>query len=119
MFSWLYDRRTDQIIRERERRHAIDLRTELRYRWMTACERPALQLSHGIATAAGIGPGRAPIIREITLGDELHPCRFIVELRPGQVLEDLEDAGRELAAALCVHRIRFEDLNGVYVRCTL
>lgn len=119
MIGRLLDRRLDRIIRERERRHAIDLRTELRFRWMTACERPELRLSHGIGTATGVGPGRAPLIKDITLGDDINPCRFVVELRPGQVLEDLEDVGRELSAALCVHQIRFEQLDGPFVRCTL
>jgi len=35
------------------------------------------------------------------------------------VIEDLEDAGQELAAVLCCHRLRFEPLDGLHVHVEL
>jgi hypothetical protein len=114
-----YDARTDKIIAERERRHLSEMRHDLRHRWREACERPSLQLAHGVHTGTGFGPGRAPLITEIAIGGELGPTTFIVELRPGQILDDLTDAGRELAAALFCHKLRFDPIGGPYVRVTL
>lgn len=114
-----YDRQTDQIIAARERRALADMRNELRVRWREACERPALQLSHALTTPSGFGPGRAPLISNIRIGDEYRPTTFVVQLRPGMLVEDLEDAGQELAAALFCHRLRFEPLDGPYIHVTL
>lgn len=114
-----YDRRTDAMIADRDARAEQAMRSELRVCWQEACERPALRLSHGVSTSVGMGPGRAPLVTSIIIGDAATPTTFLVELRPGQVLEDLEDAGRELAAALYCHRLRFELLDGPYVRVTL
>lgn len=113
------DRKADRIIAEREARWEREMRLELRARWQEACERPALRLSHGVANSVGSGPGRAPLISEIRIGDAHTPTTFVVELRSGQVIEDLEDAGRELAAALFCHRLRFEPLDGPYIHVTL
>lgn len=119
LFPAAYDRRTDRIIAERESGRRREMRCDLRFRWMQACERPALRLSHGVAAGAVAGPGRAPLITDISIGDGDTPTTFVVELCPGQVVEDLEDAGRELAAALFCHRLRFEPLTGPYVHVTM
>lgn len=115
------DARTDRIIADRERRALTEMRHDLRVRWREACERPALQLSHGVPTSTGFGPGRAPVITSISIGSiaDSIPTTFVIELRPGQVLDDLTDAGRELAGALFCHRLRFEPIEGPYVRVTL
>src|SRR4051812_34172170 len=119
-FDGWSDRRTDEVIAHRERRWLTDMRTEMRVRWREACERPQLMLSHGLNVPAnGFGPGRAPLVRDIQIGDELTPTTMTVELRPGQLVDDLKDAGRELAAALLCHRLRLEPLGGPFVRVTL
>lgn len=105
----LYHARTDRLIRARERIVQDEIRQAVRAAWREACSRPALQLSHGGTIAGGFSPVGAPIIREITVGSEALgvPTRFVVELRPGQVLDDLQDSGRELAQAFNAHRLRF------------
>lgn len=118
----VYDAMTDRRMAERER-IAVDATTaELRNRWRLACERPALGLSHVVATTlGGVNPGRMPRLHDIRLGSlaDGTPCTFVVELPPGLILADLEDASQELAAALCVHRIAFDQLSGNYARATL
>jgi hypothetical protein len=122
LFPWT-DAALDRKIAARQARLEADMVTELRWRWQAACERPALQLSHGVTTAGGgFGPGRAPLIREIELGsvDDDTPCTFVVELRPGQIVADLEDASRELAGALLAHKLAFAPVVGTpLVRVTI
>jgi DNA segregation ATPase FtsK/SpoIIIE-like protein len=122
LFPWT-DAALDRKIAARQAWLEADMIAELRWRWQAACERPALQLSHGVTTAGGgFGPGRAPLIREIELGsvDDDRPCTFVVELRPGQIVADLEDASRELAGALLAHRLSFAPIVGTpLVRVTI
>jgi S-DNA-T family DNA segregation ATPase FtsK/SpoIIIE len=116
------DRQLDRVMDRRWREYERDQRLEIRYRWWAACNRPELRLSTKGATPGDriTSAAAAPLLAEIQLGRYGAPTVLIVELRPGQMVDALEAVGRELAAALCVARLRFETTPGSpYVRVTL
>lgn len=113
------DYRADRVLRARQEAHDRDARCELRQAWHEACERPNLGLSHAVATSVGVFPARAPRIEEIALGTADEPTRFTVRMPYGLLVEDLEDAGQELAAALFCHRLRFDPVGAGLVAVTL
>lgn len=70
-----------------------DLKRDIRWRWNEFCS--GVDLTHRIIPT-GFATREPPRLGPITLGP---PTRFNIELRPGQLIQDLLDVRERLAAA--------------------
>src|SRR3954454_13244457 len=90
---------------------------ELERRWLDSCA--YVGLGRHISTPSGptIGLRPTPVV-VVPPGYSRSPY-LIVELRPGQLMADLEAKRDELARALGAYALRFTDRGGDYVRVDL
>jgi hypothetical protein len=89
------------------------LKAQMRWIWNEFCS--GVELTHRIVPT-GYGSREPPRLGQITLGP---PTRFNVELRPGQLPEDLLAVGDRLAAAYLVDDVDVWPLQERWVKVEL
>jgi hypothetical protein len=103
-------RQADAIIRQREAAAARELRRDLAHRFVEACADAGFGSPVQPPAPHMMVPYRGHLPRvhdvELTGGPNGNP-RLLVELRPGQTVGGLQDAGEELAAALGAFKLHF------------
>src|SRR3954465_1330346 len=90
---------------------------ELERRWLDSCA--YIGLGRHVSTPAGPTIGLRPTPVVIVPPGYSRAPYLIVELRPGQLMADLEAKRDELARALGAYALRFTDRGGDFVRVDL
>lgn len=96
----------------------VRARVDLRSRWNEAAGRAGL----GRITSSplgGVTMAGLPLVERIEAPTYGQPGYLIVRLRPGQLIEDLQDRADQLAGGLGVWGVRFEPRGGDFVRIDL
>lgn len=96
----------------------VRARVDLRGRWTEAATRAGL--GRPVSTPlGGISVAGLPVVEHIDPGAYDRPGFLIVRLRPGQLVEDLEDRAPQLAGGLGVWGVRFTPRSRDHVRVDL
>jgi HEPN domain-containing protein len=100
--------------REREDRELARWTTELGWQWLDAVD--SAQLARHSVTAGRIPLTVAPQMHSVDVGP---PVTLLVEMLPGQVVEDFENKADRLAAGMGVSKVYIEPYDTGWIRVVL
>ncbi len=100
--------------RQREDRELERWTTELGWQWLDAVD--SAQLARHSVTAGRIPLTVAPQMHSVDLGP---PVTLLVEMLPGQVVEDFESKADRLAAGMGVSKVHIEPYDTGWIRVVL
>ena len=100
--------------RQREDRELARWTTELGWQWLDAVD--SAQLARHSVTAGRIPLTVAPQMHSVDVGP---PVTLLVEMLPGQVVEDFESKADRLAASMGVSKVHIEPYDTGWIRVVL